>query len=219
MSYFDKVTTPIPPVLSSELPDAAREHRRQISDYLRAVGAKVNEILDPKWERVQFPGPGFVYASTNPFPGVDTTLGGLLFDAAGSEGVQGLLVLPHGWAEGTTIKPHVHWSKTTSAGGDVYWRVRHRTWATGGVVAGSWTDLDQATVSSTTPDGDTQDEHLISEMGEIDGSALLVEDAILFHLERIGGDAGDTYGADARLLSLDFHIQLNSRGTLEEWSK
>ena len=42
---------------------------------------------------------------------------------------------------------------------------------------------------------------------------------LLIKLSRIGGDASDTYGADARLLEFDIHYQINTLGSELEFVK
>lgn len=155
-------------------------------------------------------------------PDREAATGLLLFAAGGTELIYLALQLSHGWAEGTNVKPHVHWTKTTSAGGDVLWRCEYDIAGPGDTFAGSWTLLaDQTSTVSGTPDNDTAWEHLISTFGELDMSAFSGDTSVqlLFKISRIGGDAADTYGADARLIEFDVHFQRDSYGSNEEFDK
>lgn len=84
----------------------------------------------------------------------------------------------------------------------------------------AWTDLGIVTTTiEATPDNNTAWEHLLTELGDIDMTGKTLSDCILFELSRIGGDASDTYGADARLLEFDIHYEIDSFGSNQEYIK
>ena len=149
-------------------------------------------------------------------PDFDTTFGGLLFSGSGTELVFIQLQFPHTWAEGTYIVPHLHWQKTTSAAGDVLWRLEYRWAPIGEVMDAAWTTLDAALVPGT-PDNDTANEHLISSFGRVDAPGKKISDMLIMRLSRVGGS--DTYADDARLLEFDVHYQVNSIGSDAEFVK
>lgn len=152
-------------------------------------------------------------------PDRESTSGLLLFSASGTELVFIFMQMPHSWVEGSEISPHVHWTKTTSASGDVAWRLRYKHFPIGEVGDSSWTDM--GIVSDTvggTPDNDTANEHLISSFGDIDMTGKGLSDCILYELSRVGGDSADTYGADARLLEFDVHFQMDKFGSEERFT-
>lgn len=157
-------------------------------------------------------------------PAWDTTVGGYLFDGNTSkEYLAYTLQLPHHWAEGTTLVPHVHWTKTTSATAttttNVMWELAYRWAPIGEVFDGTWTTLSAATTVAGTPDSNAQDVHLITELGEIDSSGKGISDMLLLLLDREPNDAADTYGSDARLLSFDLHAQIDSAGSDRPYNK
>ena len=157
-------------------------------------------------------------------PDRETTTGLLLFGAASTELVYLLLQMPHAWKEGSAISPHVHWTKTTSAAGDVAWNLKYQILPIGKVGPGSWTDAGIASSPvAGTPDNDTAWEHLLTSWTDIDMndgvSDYSLSTCILFEVSRVGGNAADTYGADARLLEFDVHYQIDSLGSEEEFSK
>jgi hypothetical protein len=175
---------------------------------------------DIVWDDFQVPASTVKLTGQTYDPGTEATSGLLLFDAGKTELFYALMQAPHKWKEGSEIVPHVHWQKTTSAAGDVTWRCRYKLAPIGEVMDADWTTL--ATVSTpvgSTPDTGTADKHLITSFGSMDTTGLTISDCILFEVARIGGDASDTYGADARLLEFDVHIQLNTLGSIAEFRK
>lgn len=148
-------------------------------------------------------------------PDRESSSGLLLFAAAGTELVYVFDQMSHGWAEGTDISPHVHWSKTTSAAGDVAWNLEYKRAILGEAMDADWTDLGTVTDAvADTPDTDTADVQMISSWGsQTFMSDAQISDCILWKLSRLGGDAADTYAADARLFEFDVHVQLDSRGS------
>jgi len=130
-----------------------------------------------------------------------------------------LYQMPHAWQEGTSIYPHVHWQKTTSAVGDVAWRCRYKKAPLNAVMDAAWTDMGIVTTPAPgTPDVDTADHQIITPFGEVVMSDLDISDSILFELTRVGGDAADTYGADARMLEFDAHYEIIRWGSVEEFA-
>lgn len=152
-------------------------------------------------------------------PDVEAATGLFLFSPTVTELVYVAMQLPHAWCEGTQMVPHVHWTKTSSAAGDVMWQLRYR-WANPGGVFTDWSSaLQQASVVAGTPDDDTDWRHLISSFGEIVIPDGLISMMLLLEISRIGGDAADTYGADARFLEFDTHYQINAPGSVEQFEK
>ena len=173
------------------------------------------EIQDTYYDDLKFPA-----ASANPpglasDPDFDTTNGGYLFDAGSTELLFFAAQMPHAWKEGTGIHPHLHWQKTTSASGNVYWQLDYKMAPIGEVMDSSFTTLTTTSVVGSTPDTDTANKHLISSFDEISMTGKGLSDMILIKLSRIGGS--DTYGADARLLEFDIHYEINSFGSAQEF--
>lgn len=185
-----------------------------------AIDVKVEAQAERKyWDDLRFPASLANPAGSASPPGYDTTNGGLLFAAAGTELVFFQAQLPHFWAIGTTLFPHCHWQKTTSAAGNVYWQLEYKWCPIGEVMDATFTTLASSTVVGGTPDDDTANQHLITALGEINGSGKTISDMLLLKFSRIGGNAADTYGSDARLLEFDIHIQNDGRGSLLEFQK
>jgi hypothetical protein len=169
------------------------------------------------WDDLRFPASGINPAGPASPPAVDAVIGGLLFDSASTEVVSLIAQMPHAWKEGSEIRPHVHWQKTTSAVGAVYWQLEYRWSSIGEVMDGSW-----ATLPVTVPavsDQNTAGVHAISPFGGIDASGHGLSDILVMRLSRVGGDVLDTYGADARFLEFDIHYQIDGLGSLKEYLK
>jgi len=172
----------------------------------------------PSWDDLRFPATAINPPGQASDPDVEATTGLLLFAAAGTELVYALAQMPHSWKEGSTISPHIHWTKTTSASGDVAWSLRYQIIGIGDVGSGTWSDADTVTTSAIT-DNDTAWEHLLTPFTDIAMTDQTLSTCILFEISRLGDDSGDTYAADARMLEFDVHYQIDSLGSEQEFIK
>ena len=168
---------------------------------------------------LRFPSTGINPPGQASDPDRDVTYGAWLFDAASTEVIAVNGQMPHSWKQGTAIIPHVHWQKTTSASGNVLWRLEYIIAPIGEAMSTSFTTLDATTTVAGTPDNNTANEHLITSFGSVDMTGYEISDMIICKVSRIGGDASDTYGADARLLEFDIHYTLDGIGSLAQFSK
>ena len=175
--------------------------------------------FEANWDDLRFPATAINPPGQASDPDVEATTGLLLFAAAGTETIFALVQMPHSWKEGSVVKPHVHWQKTTSADGDVYWQLDYKKIPIGDVMDAEFTTLSATTPVSGTPDNDTANEHLLTSFADIDMTGLTLSDCLLCKLSRIGGNAADTYGADARLLEFDVHFQINTLGSEQLYTK
>lgn len=185
---------------------------------------KKHRTLDMKLgyqvEDLRFPAQGINPPGNAGDPDISTTTGLFLFDAAATEMFTVLVQLPHGWQEDSPVVPHIHWRKTTSAAGDVAWKCEYIKMPIGEAAGSTFTSLGIVTDPvDGTPDNDTAREHLITSWGDLEMIGLQISDCILFKVSRIGGDASDTYGADAEMLEFDLHVQLNSIGSDGDFHK
>lgn len=65
----------------------------------------------------------------------------------------------------------------------------------------------------------TENEQLITSFGTISGAGKQISDTLLMKFSRVGGDAADTYGADARLLEYDIHYLRYPLSSINEFSR
>jgi len=133
--------------------------------------------------------------------------------------------LPHTWVEGTTIYPHIHWvPRGGNVSGNVEWNLDY-----------SWVNYDPATiqvfpaattttvVASPASGNFIQNGHykipLTTGNAGINGAGKKISSVLICRIWRDSGNASDTYNEDAGLLFLDFHIQINSFGSRQEYIK
>ena len=185
-------------------------------DILETFGA----TRDGVWDDLRSPATAINPPGAASDPDVEATTGLLLFRAGGTELIYVFQQMPHSWKEGSPIVPHVHWQKTTSAVGNVLWRMRYKMAPLAEVMDANWSvAVDVTTTVPGIPDTDTADYHMISSFGELDMTGKQISDCILYEISRIGGDVSDTYGADARLLEFDAHYQIDAAGSIHQFIK
>lgn len=170
----------------------------------------------PLWDDLRFPAQGLNPPGAVSDPGVDnssTFMGTLLFDAASTELIAGVAQLPHSWKIGSTISPHIHWCPTNTNTGNVAWRFSYQIAPINSTFPAS---LTTAGIEVDAADG-TANKHQIHGFTDIDMSGYRssggVSIVIVWRIERVGGDASDTYNADARLLEFDIHYQTDGNGS------
>jgi hypothetical protein len=181
------------------------------------IAGRLNKGTPTRWDDLRFPVQGINPAGSASPPTVDTSTypGTLLFATNGTNIVAGVAQMPHGWVAGTAIRPHLHWAKTTSAAGGVAWQFCFAAASIAGTF-GAYSDwIDGA---PGVADDDTADLHALSAFGDIDMSAIGLSGVVLWQVRRKHDAAADTYAADARLLEVDFHYQLQDLGTDLEYS-
>lgn len=193
--------------------------RSSLSKHEKVVLADIVESTQgTRWDDLKFPA-NATKEIVGKEPGIEAATGLLLFAASGTEAVSLLAQMPHAWKEGSVLHPHVHWMKTTSAAGDVMWELQYKIAPIGEIMDASWTTLTNSSPVGGTPDTDTADYHMITSFDPIDMTGHTLSTCIIFLLSRLGSDAADTYGADARLLEFDVHYELDSNGSREEFIK
>lgn len=140
---------------------------------------------------------------------------------SGVESMSFTVQLPHSWKEGTTIYPHIHWTPKSTASGNVEWNFEY-----------SWANYEPATpelfpaISSTTVVSTgpfTANTHLITPLTSGDlgiaGTGKKVSSILICRLWRNSSNAADTYGGNAGLLFMDFHILVDGYGSVNKYSK
>lgn len=114
------------------------------------------------------------------------------------------------------IHPHIHWSPAGAGGGNVYWELEY-TYANVGDTFGATQTMGSA-VEILSHDGDRQ--HCYTNFGVIPGGLMSgVSPMIICTVRRRIDKAEDTLAAPAFLLDIDFHIQIDSIGSMEEFTK
>ena len=169
------------------------------------------------WDDLRAPATALKVGSTA--PSSNTDYGWLEFAHNANAFVFHHFQLPHSWKEGSAIRPHCHWMKTTSAAGEVEWKLEYRWMSLGEVMDTSWTAVSVKTPSVT--DGDTAYQQALSSFGSIDCTGKQISDMLVMKLTRLGtGYTGSNhYAAPAALLELDIHFQIDAFGSLQLYQK
>ncbi|MCX6270585.1 MAG: hypothetical protein NTU44_05075 [Bacteroidetes bacterium] len=125
----------------------------------------------------------------------------------------------HSWKTGSTIYPHVHWIPYTNGSSEqkVQWSLEY-----------TWVDINGVFSTTTTITGDTPTSnptslvaktHYLTQLGTgISGSGITgVSSMLVCRLFRVGPT--DTYTDKAGLLEFDFHYEVNTIGSRQEFIK
>jgi len=208
---FDYVPRPVP----AEASPALRDY---LDDELKRIADLVN-VENTQWDDMRFAATAVNPPGLTSDPDFDPVNGGYLFDASSTELLFLAAQMPHAWRQGSIIKPHVHWQKTTSAAGDVYWQLDYKMAPIGEVMDAAFTTIFSTTTAAGTPDNDTANEHLITPLGDIDMAGKELSDMLVMKLSRIGGNGADTFASDCRLLEFDIHYEIDGFGSGREFIK
>jgi hypothetical protein len=145
------------------------------------------------------------------------------FDASTEEELYFAVQMPHQW-KGTALKPHVHWTPKTTADGSpanqkVVWGLEY-TWID---LAGDFANTSTVTGSTHTPaDANVvAGRHYITALTTMTPSATQdgISSMLVCRLYRVAADAADNYEHDAGLLQFDFHFEIDSLGSDQEYTK
>jgi len=164
-------------------------------------------------------------AQLNSVPGVSGPQIWYFRNNDGLEAMSFSVQLPHGWIEGTTIYPHLHWTpRGNNVAGNVEWNLDY-----------SWVNYDPATpqvfpasttttvVASPASGNFTQSAHYITALTSgnagIAGTGKKISSILICRIWRNSNNAADTYTDDAGVLFLDFHIQIDGYGSRQEYIK
>ena len=168
--------------------------------------------LDTMWDDLRAPASSINPVGSLTPPSIDSSDGSLLFST--NDTVAIWFQLPHGWREGTELRPHLHWVKTTTGAGLPNWQMKYK-FANAGEVLPAFSSLVSSTVGVS--DSNTINKHALSYFPAIDATGKLISSMLCVVLQRTS--AGDTYGADAKLLEFDIHYQVDSTGSRQEYIK
>ncbi len=141
-----------------------------------------------------------------------------------NEGVEAMsftVQLPHGWKEGSTIHPHLHWLPKATTTGNIEWNFEY-SWANYDPVTPEvFPVITTSTVTATGPF--TARTHSITSLTAgntgIDGTGKKISSILICRIWRNSSNSNDTYSADAGVLFVDFHIQVDGYGSHQEYIK
>jgi len=174
----------------------------------------VKDLFTERWEDLRFPATQLKVNPVIDKPDFDYTNVGYLFDPATTETIFLIVQLPHGWKQGSNLRPHIHWQPTTTNNGNVLWRLEYKWTNYNEVEAGSWTTVDVIATSIG-----VVGTHQVISFAELNGTNKLISSILTIKLSRIGGDVSDTCTADALLKEFDIHYLVDSNGSVNEFIK
>ena len=121
---------------------------------------------------------------------------------------------PHARKDSSSIEAHIHWVPDGTNTGAVRWRLIYSM----ANVGKDWTPLD--TLWALDAAGGTALRHQIIDFGPLVGSdSMRISAIIKGSIARIGEDALDTYTGTAYGEEIDFHIEIDTPGSREEYVK
>lgn len=149
-------------------------------------------------------------------PAVDVTLtdypGTLLFSGSADNILTGVVQIPTSWKWGTTIRPHIYWSKPVGSASATTWTFYYRVLGLASSVHGAWVGPVAVTATSGTPA--VTDSMIISSFGEVDLLTDKEATVLAWKLHRLGSTDADN--GTARLFTVNFRYLKNKSGLVSE---
>lgn len=177
-----------------------------------SVAASLYHVLQGEaWDDLRFPASGInpVGAVADPVVDTSTYPGTLLFSSSATNLIAGIAQIPHAWVAGSGLRPHIHWSKSTSAAGGVVWEFCFAVADIGGTF-GAYSSWEAGT--DVVSHSDTAHKHALTRFTEIDMAGKKGSTIVAWQVRRKHDATADTYGADARLWEFDFHYRVYGLG-------
>jgi hypothetical protein len=128
------------------------------------------------------------------------------FDGSAVQEVHFAIQLPHRYAEGTMLYPHVHWAPTNADAGNVVWELEY-------TLANISGTFGLTALSYCTGTAGVAYQHTLTEFAGITATAATMSALLLGRLARLATAGGDTYSGQAALFSVDLHIEIDEHGS------
>jgi len=143
------------------------------------------------------------------------------FAPSGTDEMYFVAQLPHSWNEGTIIYPHIHWipSENGAAGPTLpRWGLEY-AWLNIGDTFSSYTTIYGTTTS--TSEVLEENKQYLTPLGAagIDGTNKQISSMLICRIFRDGSDTADTFAGYAGALEVDFHYEINTMGSRQEFIK
>lgn len=130
------------------------------------------------------------------------------------------LQLPHAWKAGSDIHLHIHWTAGTTglATQKIRWGLEYTKASVNGVFGATTTiyATDPSNPPSTTPTADT---HYLTTFDNIAMTGNELSTIVLCRLFRNSSHESDSYTGSAFLISIDAHIEIDSIGSKDVFTK
>jgi len=205
------------------MPAEKTKARSKLWQNLDSLDSRLDTIETLKWEDLRFPAIG---------RNIDVSAGRIDYDFAElgvgfanntrytEEMVGHIIQLPHAWAEGSEINPHIHWIQAQAAVPN--WMIEYRVYNNGDTPPVSWTQAITNTPAFTYTSGSIAQ---ISGFSSISMTGLTVSCMVDIKLYRDTGNVSTLFsGADpvnttVLLKEFDIHYQSDARGSVVEYTK
>jgi len=182
------------------------------------------QSLDGYWEDARIVPGAFQFAGSS-----DPTLSGWQPGGAGAtfrvfefntgDEVFFTVQIPHSYKEGTSLRPHIHWTPRDRGvienGKTVNWRLDYSIASVDGVFTAS------ATIDLTDTCDGTDDKHQVTPSGTIPGQGIGISAMLACRVYRLAGDtwANNGPGQLPAILEFDIHFEANTNGSRQEYVK
>ena len=167
-----------------------------------------------RWDDERIPIGGMVLSGANQ-PTIGVFIGAvstLLFAPGVLNEVFLTIQIPHRYAEGTDIIPHIHWAPQNANAGNVVWGFEYQWRNVGAQFAAPTT-----TINVTDATNLVAGEHQVAAFAAQSGTGQLISSMLCARLFRDGANAADTYLSNAAMLEFDIHYQVDKRGSRQEF--
>jgi len=196
-----------------DLGSPARQWRKGYFGTDLRVGAGV-------WEDLRFPAQGINPPGNVGDPAVSTVTGLLEFSGTADNLIAGAAQMPHGWLEGTNVRPHIHLRFPTLAASKANrWKLEYDLGSVLGVFESNYgTYAHSDTITVANPNDIKL--HALADFSEIDMAGHTVSAVIMWRLFRLANsDAADNDTTTSVLVELDFHYRADAGGSVQEYVK
>jgi hypothetical protein len=170
------------------------------------------------WEDLNFNAAGINPAGAANEASIDPDTGMRLFAGNTDNVLAATAQMPHGWIEGTEVRPHLHLRFPTAAVANTRWKLEYDIANVNGEFVnnyGVYTTL--ATITIANPNNVKRS--VVVGFGSIDMTGYGKSAQIPWKLTRLASsDAADNHNANVVLTDIDFHYQRNRFGSIGEYS-
>jgi hypothetical protein len=168
------------------------------------------------YDDLRFPAQGINPQGAAAPPTVDNVLtdfpGTLLFAGDQENVIAGVAQMPHAWRPGSTIYPHIHWSKPVGSANAVDWVLYWRHLGFAGVGPEAWVGPIAGVIAAGDPT--VSNVQCITSFGGISMTGKRESSMLCWRVHRLG--LTDADNGLARLYEMDFHVLVEKQGTASE---
>jgi hypothetical protein len=169
-----------------------------------------------RWDDLRFPATGFNPAGSTAPPTISTATGLLDFSGVADNIIGGVSQMPHAWAAGTAIVPHIHLRFPTSAAKNTRWKFEYDVANINGDFAhASGTYTTHATITVANPQNVNR--HVLASFGTLSMANVTESACLVWRITRLAAsDALDNDTNACTLLEFDIHHQIAKFGSVSE---